>query len=32
MRIPPPEGLKLKVRETASASGKLLGELDEAWS
>ena len=28
-RVAPPEGLKLKVRETASAAGKLLGELDK---
>ena len=28
-RVTPPEGIKLKVRETASAAGKLLGELDK---
>ena len=28
-RVAPPEGLKLRVRETASAAGKLLGELDK---
>lgn len=27
--VAPPEGFKLKVRETASATGKVLGELDK---
>jgi hypothetical protein len=27
--VAPPEGFKLKVRETASAAGKVLGELDK---
>ena len=27
--VAPPVGFKLKVRETASATGKVLGELDK---
>ena len=28
-RVAPPEGIKLKVRDSASTAGKLLGELDK---